>query len=148
MTKKYSVLFVCIHNSARSQMAEAFLRQIGGNSFTAASAGLEAGVLNPLVIGVMGEIGLDIRNQSTDTVKDIIDQKSQFDYVITVCDAANAQRCPLIPGTMHTLHWGFDDPATVSGDAQEKVAQIRVIRDQIREQVCDFVQSFGLPITP
>lgn len=129
-------------------MAEAFLRQIGGGSFTVASAGLEAGVLNPLVIEVMGEIGLDIRNQSTDTVKDIIDQKSQFDYVITVCDAANAQRCPLIPGTMHTLHWSFDDPATVSGTSQEKVKQTRVIRDQIREQVCDFVQSLGLPLTP
>ena len=123
-------------------MAEAFLRQLGGNSFIVASAGLEAGILNPLVIEVMGEIGLDIRGQSPDTVTNILNQGTRFDYVITVCDAANAQRCPVIPGTMHKLHWSFADPATVSGDTKEKVEQIRTIRDQIREQVLAFIQGF------
>ena len=143
MTQKKSVLFVCIHNSARSQMAEAFLREIGGDFFTAASAGLEAGTLNPLVVRAMGEIDLDISNQSTDTIDSIIRRGDRFDYVVTVCDAANAQRCPIVPGTMEKLHWSFADPATVSGDAREKAEQVRVIRDQIREQVCAFVRSFA-----
>ncbi|MCI5158032.1 MAG: arsenate reductase ArsC [Candidatus Electrothrix sp. AUS1_2] len=146
MTRKKSVLFVCIHNSARSQMAEAFLREIGGDLFTAASAGLEAGSLNQPVVRAMGEIGLDISGQSTDTIDSIIRRGDRFDYVVTVCDAANAQRCPIVPGTMQKLHWSFADPATVSGDAQEQAEQIRVIRDQIREQVSVFVRSFAPPV--
>lgn len=128
-------------------MAEAFLREIGGEYFTAASAGLEAGFLNLLVIQVMGEIGLDISVQSTDDIDNVIRRSEAFDYVITVCDAANAQRCPLVPGTMHRLHWGFADPAALSGTDKEKLAQVRVIRDQIRAQVAAFVQSFGIPVS-
>jgi arsenate reductase len=148
MTKKYSVLFVCIHNSARSQMAEAFLREIGGDYFTAASAGLEAGSLNPLVVKVMNEIGLDISTQSTDDVDSVIQRGDRFNYVITVCDAANAQRCPIIPGTIQTLHWSFEDPAVLLGDNEEKIKKVRVIREIIREQICAFVESFGISVAP
>ncbi len=148
MTRKKSVLFVCIHNSARSQMAEAFLREIGGDYFIAASAGLEAGCLNPLVIKVMSEIGLDIRVQSTDDVNNVIQRGDRFDYVITVCDAANAQRCPIIPGTTQTLHWSFEDPAVLAGDDEEKIKKVRVVRERIREQVFAFVESFGVSIAP
>lgn len=146
MIKKYSVLFVCIHNSARSQMAEAFLREIAGDYFTVASAGLEAGCLNPLVTRAMGEIGLDISAQSTDDIKSVIQRGDRFDYVITVCDAVNAQRCPIVPGTMQKLHWGFQDPAALSGDEEERMEQVRVIREQIREQVCAFIRSCDIPI--
>ena len=124
-------------------MAEAFLREIGGDSFTAASAGLEAGVLNPLVVRIMGEIGLDISGQSTDTIKSVIRRGDRFDYVITVCDAANAQRCPIVPGTMRKLHWGFADPAALTGDDRNRLKQVRIIREQIREQVAAFVRSFS-----
>ena len=146
MTRKKSVLFVCKHNSARSQMAEAFLREIGGDFWTAASAGLEAGELNPLVVQVMREIGLDISTCSSDTIESVLRRGDQFDYVITVCDAANARRCPVVPGTMRKLHWGFQDPAALSGDDEEKLQQVRLIREQIRKQVTAFIRDVGVPV--
>ncbi|MCI5217874.1 MAG: arsenate reductase ArsC [Candidatus Electrothrix sp. LOE2] len=141
MKKKKSVLFVCIHNSARSQMAEAFLREMGGECFSVESAGLEAGSLNPLVVATMREIGIDISRQKTDLVDDLINQGRQFDYVITVCDAANGQRCPVFPGQAERLHWSFDDPAALSGCNEEKREKIRRIREQIRQKISFFLQE-------
>jgi arsenate reductase len=141
MKKKKSVLFVCIHNSARSQMAEAFLREMGGECFSVESAGLEAGSLNPLVVATMREIGIDISRHKTDLVDDLINQGRQFDYVITVCDAANGQRCPVFPGQAERLHWSFDDPAALSGCDEEKREKIRRIREQIRQKISFFLQE-------
>jgi arsenate reductase len=141
MKKKKSVLFVCIHNSARSQMAEAFLREMGGECFSVESAGLEAGRLNPLVVATMREIGIDISRHKTDLVDDLINQGRQFDYVITVCDAANGQRCPVFPGQAERLHWSFDDPAALSGCDEEKREKIRRIREQIRQKISFFLQE-------
>jgi arsenate reductase len=101
---------------------------------------------NPLVIKVMSKIGLDISAQSTHDVDSVIQRRELFDYVITVCDAANAQRCPIIPGTTQTLHWSFEDPAALSGDDEEKIKKVQVIRERIREQVCTFVESFGVSV--
>jgi len=98
------VLFVCVHNSARSQMAEAFLNKLGGEYFEAESAGLEEGVLNPMVIRVMDEIGIDISNNRTDSVFDFYRKGKAFSIVVKVCDEMSGQRCPIFPSALHTLN--------------------------------------------
>ena len=143
--KKQKVLFICIHNSARSQMAEAFLNHICGEQFEAQSAGLEPGTLNPIVVEAMAEIGLDISRKQTKAVSDMIKSGQHFGYVITVCDETSAERCPVFPGTTTRLHWGFPDPSSFVGTHDEKLARAREVRDTIRvkvEQWCaDFCQS-------
>lgn len=141
MIKKYSVLFVCIHNSARSQMAEAFLRKLGGEYFSVESAGLEPGNLNPLVVATMQEVGIDISKQKTTLVEELIRQGRQFDYVITVCDVANGQRCPIFPGTAKRLHWSFDDPSALLGGYKEQIQEICRIREEIRKKIYFFLQE-------
>jgi len=133
--KKKKVLFVCIHNSARSQMAEAFLNQMCGEEFEAHSAGLEPGTLNPIVVEAMREIGIDISQNKTKAVFDFVKSGESFAYVITVCDEASAERCPIFPGVTTRLHWGFPDPSAAAGTREEKLAQTRVIRDAIQKQV-------------
>jgi len=129
------VLFVCIHNSARSQMAEAWLKHLGGDAFEADSAGLEPGTLNPIVVEVMREIGIDIAGKPTKSVFEVVKSGRLFQYVITVCDEASAERCPVFPGVARRLHWSFPDPSKVTGTPEEKLAQVRVIRDQVRDRV-------------
>ncbi len=136
------VLFVCVHNSARSQMAEAFLNDIGRDMFTAESAGLEAGVLNPVVVDAMKEIGYDISANKTKNVFDFFKQGKSYDFVVTVCDEANGERCPIFPGGVKRLHWGFEDPSSFSGDYEEKLARTRIVRDAIKEKIADFINSF------
>ena len=132
---KEKVLFVCVHNSARSQMAEAFLNQTCGEKFEAQSAGLEPGTLNPLVIEVMREIGLDLSANKTKSVFDVFKTGQLFAYVITVCDQASAERCPVFPGVTSRLHWSFPDPATVTGTHEERLEKIRAIRDTIQGKI-------------
>lgn len=139
MIKKTNVLFVCIHNSARSQMAEAWLQKLGGEQYEVHSAGLEQGKLNPLVVEVMQEVGIDITQKKANTVAQYLAGDLQFDYVITVCDAANGERCPLFPGKVQRLHWGFEDPSSLSGTADDKLKTTRLIRDQIKEKVQSFI---------
>src|SRR5262245_58801904 len=131
------VLFVCIHNSARSQMAEAFLNDICGEQFEAHSAGLEPGKLNPIVVEAMQEIGIDISRTQTKAVSDILKSGSSFAYVITVCDESSAERCPLVPGVTARLHWSFPDPSSFQGSHEEKLARTREVRDRIRAKVED-----------
>lgn len=128
------VLFVCIHNSARSQMAEAFLKQVGGDKFEVESAGLEPGTLNPLVVESMKEIGIDISRNKTKSVFAFYKQDKKYDYVITVCDAASGERCPIFPGETKRLHWSFEDPSAFP-------SKVRVIRDAVLEKVNEFVKS-------
>jgi len=132
---KKKVLFACIHNSARSQMAEAFLKQICGGTFEAHSAGLEPGKLNPLVIEAMREAGVDISGNRTKSVFDFIKSGELFAYVITVCDEASAERCPVFPGVTTRLHWSFPDPSKFSGTHGEKLAQTRAVRDAIKKKI-------------
>ncbi len=132
---KRKVLFVCVHNSARSQMAEAFLNQACGEEFEAQSAGLEPGTLNPLVVEVMREIGIDISRNKTKSVFDIFKTSQLFSYVITVCDETSAERCPIFPGVTKRLHWSFPDPAAVTGTPAERREKIRLIRDTIRQKI-------------
>lgn len=133
--KKKKVLFICIHNSARSQMAEAFLNQMCGGEFEAQSAGLEPGTLNPIVVEAMREIDIDISQNKAKAVFDFVKSGESFAYVITVCDEASAERCPVFPGVTTRLHWGFPDPSAAAGSREEKLAQTRVIRDAIQKQV-------------
>ena len=139
---KKRVLFICVHNSARSQMAEAWLNHTCGEYFEAQSAGLEPGTLNPLAVQVMAETGIDIWNKKTQAVFDVFKSGQLFAYVVTVCDEASAEKCPIFPGPATRLHWTFPDPSQVQGSEGEKLEQVRVIRDEIRgqiEQWCDEV---------
>ena len=130
-----NVLFVCIHNSARSQMAEAFLNVLGNGKFEAESAGIEPGPLNPLVVEVMKEVGIDISKNRTKSVLEFIEKKKAFDYVITVCDETSAERCPFFPGQSKRMHWGFEDPSALKGGYDEKLSRTRDIRDMIKAKV-------------
>jgi len=112
---KKKVLFICVHNSARSQMAEAFLKQMAGDKFEAESAGLEPGKLNPLAIEVMKEAGIDISQNKTKSAFDFYKQGKQYDYAVTVCDESQSGKCPVFPGGGQKLHWGFDDPSRSVG---------------------------------
>jgi arsenate reductase (thioredoxin) len=132
---KKKVLFVCIHNSARSQMAEAFLNQICGEGFEAHSAGLEPGKLNPIVVEVMQEIGIDISGNKTKGVFDYVKSGKMFTYVVTVCDEASAERCPIFVGITKRLHWSFPDPSSVQGTHDEKLAKTREVRDMIKARI-------------
>ena len=133
--EKKKVLFVCIHNSARSQMAEAWLKHFCGEFFEAHSAGLEPGHLNPLVVEVMQEAGIDISFKKTQSVFDLIKQGKFFNYVITVCDEASAERCPIFPGAKTRLHWSFPDPSRTVGTKDEKLKQVREIRNRIKMRI-------------
>ena len=129
------VLFVCVHNSARSQMAEALLNQICGDEFEAHSAGLEPGTLNPLVIEAMQEIGMDISQNKTKSVFDEYKSGKMFAYVITVCDEASAERCPIFPGVTKRLQWSFPDPSKFAGTDEERLARVREVRDAITDRI-------------
>ena len=133
--KKKRVLFVCIHNSARSRMAEAFLNQIAGDRFEAESAGLEPGKINPLAVEAMRLVGLDISRGGTQSVFDLYASGTIFHYVISVCDEASAERCPIFPGVTTRLGWSFADPSAFTGTDQERLAQTIRVRDEIRETV-------------
>ncbi len=135
------VLFVCIHNSARSQMAEAWLRVESKGQFEVESAGIEPGTLNPLVVRSMQEVGIDISGHECKSVDSLIAAGRRFDVVVTVCDESSAERCPVVPGAHERLHWSFDDPSSFTGSDDEKLALIRVIRDAIRARVRDFVHK-------
>jgi len=130
-----NVLFICIHNSARSQMAEAFLNHICGEQFEAHSAGLEPGKLNPIVIEAMQEIGIDISRKETKAVFEMVKSGMNFAYVITVCDETSAERCPIFPGVTTRLHWSFPDPSAFQGTHEEKLARTREVRDTIKAKI-------------
>ena len=135
------VLFVCIHNSARSQMAEAFLNKLGDGNFTAESAGIEPGTLNPIVVEAMLELGLDISKNTCDSVERFIPRGEEFDYVITVCDETSAERCPTFPGATTRLHWGFPDPSGLQGTKEEKLNRTREIRDLIEAKIDQWISK-------
>lgn len=141
MTLKKRVLFVCIHNSARSQMAEAFLNRLGGELFEAKSAGFEPGKMNPLVVEAMSETGYDLSANETNSVFEFFKEGKRFNYVITVCDEGAAQRCPIFPGVTHRIHWSFEDPSSFEGRHEEKLAKTRVVRDAIAAQVQEFLDG-------
>lgn len=137
---KTKVLFVCLHNSARSQMAEAFLNSIGGDRFYAESAGLEAGKINPYVVQVMNEVGIDISEKKTNSVFDFFKQGRLYAYVVAVCDAASAEKCPIFPGVCKRLNWSFPNPAEFKGTDEEILAETRKVRDMIKTEIDKFIE--------
>jgi arsenate reductase (thioredoxin) len=126
------VLFLCTHNSARSQMAEGLLRHLAGDRLEVYSAGTEATFVRPQAIKVMSEIGIDISGQQSKTLEEYLGQP--FDYVITVCDAAN-EACPVFPGAKRRLHWSLEDPAAAVGSEEERLGVFRAVRDNIGEHI-------------
>jgi arsenate reductase len=132
MTEKTRVLFLCTHNSARSQMAEGLLRDLAGDQFEVMSAGTEATHVRPLAVRAMEEIGVDMSGQESKTLDRYLDQP--FDYVITVCDDAN-EACPFFPGAQSRLHWSFEDPSRAEGSDEERLKVFRRVRDGIKDRV-------------
>lgn len=139
---KLKVLFVCIHNSGRSQMAEALLKSIGGDRFEPESAGFEPGKLNPVVVDSLKEIGIDISQNKTKSVFDLYKQGRMYQYVVTVCDESSSERCPIFPGIIRErMHWSFKDPASFQGSYEERLAKTRVVRDEIKAKIEEFVKT-------
>lgn len=138
--KKQRVLFVCTHNSARSQMAEGWLRHLAGDRFEAHSAGTEATQVHPLAIRVMAEVGIDISGQRSKTIEEYLGQP--FDWVITVCDQA-AEACPVFPGGGERLHWSLPDPSKATGSEDQRLAVFRQVRDAIRERIASELIASG-----
>lgn len=141
---RHSVLFVCIHNSARSQMAEAFLNKYGESRYIAESAGLEPGKMNPNVVKVMQEVGIDLSQKGTQGVFDLFQKGTHYNAVITVCDGAGAERCPVFPGVVKRVAWSFEDPSSLKGTQEEILEQTRKIRDQIEGSIKDFIKESSL----
>jgi len=140
---KKKVLFICVHNSARSQMAAALLNKRCGEFFEAKSAGLEPGTLNPLAVEALGEIGIDISRNKTQTVFDVFKSAELFAYAITVCDESEAKGCPIFPGVTTRLHWPFPDPGTFAGTLEEKMEATRRVLQEIDKQVRRFCAEMG-----
>jgi arsenate reductase (thioredoxin) len=139
----HKVLFVCIHNSARSQMAEAFLNKYGNGTFLAESAGLEPGKMNPNVVEVMQEAGIDLSKKATRGVFDLLKKGNSYDAVITVCDGASAEKCPIFPGSGKRIAWFFEDPSSFTGTREEILDHTRKVRDEIEKSVRTFVTEAG-----
>lgn len=133
------VLFVCIHNSARSQMAETFMNHYGEGEFIAESAGFETKPINPLSIAVMLEDGFDISDNRVDNVFDFYKQGHRYNYIITVCDEGAAKKCPVFPGVLHTIHWNFPDPSALKGTELENLEKTRYIKDEIKTRVIELI---------
>jgi len=129
---KPRVLVLCTHNSARSQMAEGFLRAFAGDRLEVASAGTEATRVHPLAIRAMDEVGIDLRGHASKTLDRFVGEP--WDYVVTVCDQA-AERCPLFPEPARRIHWSFEDPSATSGSEEERLRVFRRVRDQIAERL-------------
>ena len=135
---KQGVLFLCSGNSARSQMAEGYLRQLAGDRFEVESAGIEPKGVNPLAVAVMREVGIDISGQQSKTAGSLL--KRSFRYVVTVCDNAH-ERCPIFPGAVKRLHWPLDDPAAATGTEAERLAVFRRVRGEIAERIQAFLRD-------
>jgi arsenate reductase len=131
------VLFLCTHNSARSQMAEALLRQLGGGRFEAFSAGTEATRVHPLAVRAMADVGIDIAQAHSKHLNEYLGQ--DFDYVITVCDRA-AESCPVFPGRPERIHWSFPDPSAVTGSEAERYRAFERVRNEIMLRLRTWVQ--------
>ena len=138
--KKKRVLFLCIHNSARSQMAEAFFNQRCGDELEAESAGVDPGKLSPLAIEAMREVGIDLSGKKTQAVFDLAKRGEMFSYVVTVCDEA-AERCPVFPGATERVAWSFPDPSRFEGTWEEKLEKTRQVRDAIKARVEEWCKT-------
>ena len=142
---KQRVLFLCTGNSARSQMAEAFLRKYAGDTFEVHSAGLEPKGVNPLTVKVMDEVGIDVSTQKSKGIE-TYHGKMLFQYLITVCDDAD-KNCPTVwPGVNTRMHWSFEDPANFEGTEEEKLIKFREVRDSIEKKLRQWIAEQNIPV--
>jgi arsenate reductase len=142
--KDPKVLFLCTGNSARSQMAEAFLRRYAGDRFEVHSAGLEPRPINPYTVEVMEEIGLDLGDQRSKSLLDYF-MKTHIGYLVTVCSNAE-EECPIMPGLGTRLYWPFEDPAAFQGTEEEKLGKFREVRDQIDQRIQTWLREQGIAV--
>ena len=134
------VLFICGRNSGRSQIAAAYLKQLAPDRFEVKSAGLDpADSVHPLVIDVMKEEGVDLSQNTPQSAFDLFKKGELFTHVITVCDAETDSNCPVFPGITTRLNWPFENPEDAQGSDQEKRDQVRMIRNQIKQAIIDFL---------
>ena len=138
---KDKVLFICVHNSARSQMAAALLSETCGEFFEAQSAGLEPGTINPLAVEALHELGIDISKNTTQRVFDIWTSGQIFHFVITVCSESEAKGCPIFAGVTTRLHWPFVDPSKFTGTHEERLVETRRVREEIRAKIESFCEE-------
>lgn len=139
--RKQKVLFICVHNSARSQMAAELLNKSCGEFFEAQSAGLEPGTINLLVVEALRELGIDISKNTTQRVFDVWKSGQIFQFVVTVCSEAEGEGCPIFPGVTTRLHWAFDDPSKFTGTHEERLEKTRRVRDEIRAKIDSFCEE-------
>ena len=135
---KQRVLFLCTHNSARSQMAEGFLRSLAGERFEVASAGTQVTRVHPLALRAMADVGIDLSGHTSKIVDEFLEQP--WDYVITVCDTAN-EACPVFPKKSSRLHWSFEDPSQATGNDDQRLEVFRRVRDQISRRITDWIRT-------
>jgi len=138
---KQKVLFICVHNSARSQMAASLMNKLCGEFFEAKSAGLEPGSVNPLAVEALKELDIDISQNKTQAVSDVWKSGELFKYVVTVCGEAEAQGCPIFAGVTTRLYWPFNDPSKFTGTHEERLQRTRKVRDQIRAKIESFCEE-------
>ena len=139
--EKVKILFVCVHNSARSQMAESIFNSLGHEDFLAESAGFDPKNINPFAIEVMKEIGIDISQNKSKDIFDLYKQGKIYHYLITVCDETAKERCPIFPGLQNKITWSFKNPADFTGTQEEKLNKTREVRDQIKEHIYSFLSQ-------
>jgi len=139
--RKQKVLFICVHNSARSQMAAELLNKSCGEFIEAQSAGLEPGTINPLVVEALRELGVDISKNTTQRVFDVWKSGQIFQFVVTVCSEAEGEGCPIFPGVTTRLQWAFDDPSKFTGTHEERLEKTRRVRDEIRAKIDSFCEE-------
>jgi arsenate reductase (thioredoxin) len=139
---KSKVLFVCVQNTARSQMAEAWLNHLCGDVFEAKSAGFEPGVLSPLVVEAMAEVGIDISEKKTKSVFDLFKAGAFFGYVIGVCDRRAMEKCPIFPAPVKRIDWEFSDPLAALGSSEARMEAVREVRDRIRARVEEWCAEY------
>lgn len=132
---KIKVLFLCVHNSGRSQIAEELLRKKAVDYFDVSSAGFEPSVINPYVAKVLQEENIDISQKSTKNVFDLYNQGNFYNYIITVCDESNQQRCPIFPGFNKAIHWNFEDPSSFKGTDEEIINKVKQVKNKINQQL-------------
>jgi arsenate reductase len=142
-SEKIRVLFICVHNSGRSQMAQAFLNHMAGDRFQSEGAGFRPTRISPLVVEAMEEIGLDLSKNETRSVFKLYQDGNLYDYVITVCEESTENKCPLFPGVTRRLNWPFDNPETFEGSHGEKLTQVKRVRDEIKSRLASWLTEMN-----
>ena len=145
-SEKIRVLFICVHNSGRSQMAEALLNEMAGDRFHSESAGFKPTRIDALVVEAMGEVGIDLSKKKTQNVFKLYQEGNLYDYVITVCEESTENHCPLFPGVTRRLNWPFDNPEAFEGNHEEKLNQVRRVRDEIQARIRAWLKELDVAV--